>query len=54
LRRKAPRGENPSPSKRQCHMLYVNELISEKVIPSWDAALGLYVVGHLDPRGRTA
>ena len=28
---------------------YVDELISEKRIPSWDAALGLYVVGRPDP-----
>lgn len=28
---------------------YVNELISGKKIPSWDNALGLYVVGRPDP-----
>lgn len=28
---------------------YVNDLISEETIPSWDAALGLYVVGRPDP-----
>ncbi|MBA7607851.1 hypothetical protein ES703_15020 [subsurface metagenome] len=31
---------------------YVNELISEKEIPSWDKALGLYVVGRSDPELR--
>jgi hypothetical protein len=31
---------------------YVDELISEKRIPSWDAALGLYVVGRPDPELR--
>lgn len=31
---------------------YVNELISEKKIPSWDDALGLYVVGRPDPEIR--
>jgi len=31
---------------------YVNELISEKEIPSWDNALGLYVVGRSDPELR--
>ena len=28
---------------------YVDELISEKKIPSWNNALGLYVVGRPDP-----
>jgi hypothetical protein len=28
---------------------YVDELISRKQIPSWDSALGLYVVGRPDP-----
>ncbi len=28
---------------------YVDGLISEKKIPNWDTALGLYVVGHTDP-----
>lgn len=28
---------------------YVNQLISEKTIPSWDQALGLYVIGRPDP-----
>lgn len=31
---------------------YVDQLISEKRIPSWDAALGLYVVGRPDPELR--
>jgi len=31
---------------------YVDELISEKRIPSWDVALGLYVVGRPDPELR--
>lgn len=31
---------------------YVNELISEKRIKSWDDALGLYVVGQYDPQLR--
>lgn len=31
---------------------YVDELISEKRIPSWDTALGLYVVGRPDPELR--
>ncbi len=31
---------------------YVNDLISENEIPSWDAALGLYVVGRPDPELR--
>lgn len=31
---------------------YVDELISEKRIPSWDAALGLYVIGRPDPELR--
>jgi hypothetical protein len=31
---------------------YVNDLISEKSIPSWDDALGLYVVGRPDPEIR--
>jgi hypothetical protein len=31
---------------------YADELISEKRIPSWDAALGLYVVGRPDPELR--
>jgi len=31
---------------------YVDELISEKRVPSWDAALGLYVVGKPDPELR--
>ncbi len=29
---------------------YVNDLISEKVIPNWEQALGLYVVGRPDPQ----
>ena len=33
-------------------MDYVNQLISERVIPSWDAALGLYVIGRPDPEIR--
>jgi len=28
---------------------YVNELISEKRIPDWDRAMGLYVIGNPDP-----
>jgi hypothetical protein len=31
---------------------YVDELISEKRIPNWDAAIGLYVVGRPDPQVR--
>lgn len=31
---------------------YVDELISEKRIPSWDEALGLYVIGRADPEIR--
>ena len=31
---------------------YVNELISEKKIPDWDNALGLYVVGRPEPEIR--
>jgi EVE domain len=31
---------------------YVDDLISEKRVPSWDAALGLYVVGRPDPELR--
>lgn len=31
---------------------YVDELISEKKIPNWDSALGLYVVGRPDPEIR--
>ncbi len=31
---------------------YVDELISHKQIPSWDSALGLYVVGRPDPEVR--
>jgi hypothetical protein len=31
---------------------YVDELISHKRIPSWDSALGLYVVGRPDPEVR--
>lgn len=31
---------------------YVNELISEKRIKSWDTALGLYVIGQTDPQLR--
>src|SRR6266568_2478407 len=31
---------------------YVDALISEKRVPSWDAALGLYVVGRPDPELR--
>lgn len=31
---------------------YVDELISEKRVPNWDAALGLYVVGRPDPELR--
>jgi hypothetical protein len=30
-------------------MGYINELISDKKIPSWENTLGLYVVGLLDP-----
>ena len=33
-------------------MDYVNQLISERVIPSWDKALGLYVIGRPDPEIR--
>jgi len=29
---------------------YIDELISEKRIPAWDKALGLYVVGRPDPK----
>lgn len=32
---------------------YVNDLISEKKIPNWDRALGLYVVGNLNPEVRS-
>lgn len=32
---------------------YVDGLISERQIPSWDVALGLYVVGRPDPELRT-
>lgn len=31
---------------------YIDQLISEKRIPSWDDALGLYVVGRIDPEIR--
>ena len=31
---------------------YVDELISQKQIPSWDSALGLYAVGRPDPEVR--
>ena len=31
---------------------YIDELVSEKKIPSWDKALGLYVVGRPDPEIR--
>ncbi|MCL5025581.1 MAG: EVE domain-containing protein [Chloroflexi bacterium] len=31
---------------------YVDQLISEKAVPSWDTALGLYVVGRPDPEIR--
>jgi hypothetical protein len=31
---------------------YINQLISEKTIPSWDEALGLYVIGRPDPEIR--
>jgi len=31
---------------------YVDELISEGSIPSWDSALGLYVIGKVDPEIR--
>jgi hypothetical protein len=31
---------------------YVNDLISAKEVPSWDDALGLYVVGRPDPETR--
>lgn len=31
---------------------YVDALISEKIIPSWDDALGLYIVGRPDPEIR--
>jgi hypothetical protein len=31
---------------------YVDELISRKDVPSWDSALGLYVVGRPDPEVR--
>jgi len=31
---------------------YIDELISQKQIPSWDSALGLYVVGRPDPEVR--
>jgi len=31
---------------------YINDLISEKAIPSWDNALGLYIVGQPDPEIR--
>jgi len=33
-------------------MDYVNQMISERVIPSWDIALGLYVIGRPDPEIR--
>ena len=32
---------------------YVDKLISEKKIPNWDKALGLYVVGRTDPEIKT-
>jgi len=28
---------------------YIDQMISEKIIPSWDKALGLYVIGKPDP-----
>ncbi len=31
---------------------YVDELVSERIIPSWEKALGLYVVGRPDPEIR--
>lgn len=31
---------------------YVNQLISEKAVPSWDVAIGLYVIGRPDPEIR--
>src|SRR5579864_239189 len=31
---------------------YIDQLISAKQIPSWDSALGLYVVGRPDPEVR--
>src|SRR5208337_1223916 len=31
---------------------YVDELISQKQVPSWDSALGLYAVGRPDPEVR--
>ena len=31
---------------------YVNQLISEKIVPSWDVAIGLYVIGRPDPEIR--
>ena len=31
---------------------YVNQLISEKEIPSWEQALGMYVIGRPDPEIR--
>ncbi len=37
------------PIKTAALVGYVNELIGEKVIPSWDTALGLYVVGNPNP-----
>jgi hypothetical protein len=33
-------------------MDYINRLISEKKIPNWDHAMGLYVVGRVDPEIR--
>lgn len=32
---------------------YVNRLISDKEIPNWDKAMGLYIVGRFDPEIRT-
>jgi len=37
------------PVKTKTLVGYVNDLISEKRIPNWDKALGLYVVGRPDP-----
>jgi hypothetical protein len=37
------------PIKTATLVNYVNELIGEKKIPDWDAALGLYVVGNPNP-----
>ncbi len=37
------------PIKASILVGYVDELISDKKIPDWDSALGLYVVGRSDP-----